>query len=67
MSNRSKRYTQEFKLKIIELYKNGKSAMELAKEYDIGRPTVSKWISDYSKTKSFKAKDNRNDEENELT
>lgn len=66
MSNKSKRYTDEFKLKIVKLHENGKPAMELAKEYNIARSTVSKWISDYSKSKSFKAKDNRSDEENEL-
>lgn len=66
MSNKSKRYTEEFKLQIIKLYNNGKPAMEIAKEYKIARSTVSKWISDYNNTQSFKAKDNRSDEENEL-
>jgi len=66
MSNRSKRYTEEFKLKIVKLHENGKAAIELSKEYNIARSTVNKWIADYSKSKSFKAKDNRSDQENEL-
>jgi transposase len=66
MSNKSKRYTDEFKLQIVKLYNNGKPAMELAKEYKVSRSTVSKWISDYNNSQSFKAKDNRRDEENEL-
>ncbi|SHH14648.1 hypothetical protein SAMN02744040_01011 [Tepidibacter thalassicus DSM 15285] len=32
----------------------------------IARSTVNKWISDYNNIKSFKANDNRSDEENEL-
>ncbi len=56
MSNKSKRYTDEFKLKLVKLYDKGKPAMELAKEYNIARSTVSKWIADYSNSKSFKAK-----------
>lgn len=66
MSNKSKRYTDKFKKQIVSLYNNGKSAKDIAKEYKIARSTVSKWISDYNNTKSFKAKDNRTDEENEL-
>jgi len=66
MSNKSKRYTYEFKEQMVSLFNNGKSAGEIAKEYNIARSTVNKWISDYNNTKSFKAKDNRSDEENEL-
>lgn len=66
MSNKSKRYTDEFKKQIVKLHNSGKSIQELVAEYKIARSTVNKWISDYSKTQSFKAKDNRSDEENEL-
>lgn len=53
MSNKLKRYIKEFKLKIVELYKNGKPTMKLAKEHGIARSTVNKLISHYTKTKSF--------------
>lgn len=66
MSNKSKRYTDEFKQQIVKLANNGKSVKEIAKEYNIARSTVNKWVSDYNNTKSFKAKDNRSDKENEL-
>ena len=66
MSNKSKRYTYEFKEQMVSLFNNGKSVGEIAQEYNIARSTVNKWISDYNNTKSFKAKDNRSDEENEL-
>jgi transposase len=66
MSNRSKRYTEEFKKQIVELVKGGKSPMEVVKEYNVARSTVNKWVKDYTTSGSFKAKDNRTQEENEL-
>lgn len=66
MLNKSKRYTDEFKRQIITLVNNGKPAMEIAKEYDIARSTVSKWVSDYNNSRLFKAKNNKTEEEKEL-
>ena len=66
MAGKTKNYTEEFKKQIISLHANGKSALELAKEYGISKSTVTKWVRDYAKTKSFKASDNRSEEENEL-
>ena len=66
MSNRSKRYTEEFKKQIVGLVESGKSPTEIVKEYNVARSTVNKWVKDYSKSGSFKAKDNRTKEENEL-
>ena len=40
--------------------------VELAQEYGIAKFTIVKWVKDYSRTGSFKAKDNRSEEENEL-
>lgn len=37
MSNRSKRYTVEFKKQIVQLINNGKSPMEIVKEYKVYR------------------------------
>ena len=37
-------YDKEFKQNIINLYKQGESAAQLAKEYGIGYSTVHKWI-----------------------
>lgn len=66
MSKKSKRYTDEFKKQIVGLVKNGKSPLEIAKEYNLARSTINKWFKDYSTSGSFKAKDNRTEEENEL-
>jgi len=65
-SNRAKRYADEFKKQIIALVENGKSSIEVSKEYNLARSTVNKWVKDFSTTRSFKAKDNRSEEENEL-
>ena len=64
--NKSKRYTDEFKQQIVSLVKNGKSPVEVSKEYNIARSTVNKWVKDFTASGSFKAKDNRSNEENEL-
>ncbi|RKD27168.1 transposase [Caminicella sporogenes] len=66
MSNRPKRYKEEFKKQIVKLIKGGKSPSEIVKEYNIARSTVNKWVKDYTTSGSFKAKDNRSQEENEL-
>ncbi len=66
MSNKGKRYTKEFKKQIVELINNGKQIVDIVKEYDIARSTVNKWVKDYNSSGSFKAKDNRTEEENEL-
>ena len=61
-----KAYTEEFKIKMVELVNAGKKPSEIVMEYGMARSALSKWISKYNKTGSFKAKDNRSDEENEI-
>ena len=59
-------YTDEFKRQIVGLYNNGKSSSEILKEYKISSSTLYKWVENFNKTQSFKAKDNRSEEKNEL-
>ena len=66
MPGKTKNYTEEFKKQIVSLYQNGKSATTLSEDYGIGKSTVAKWVKDFNNSGSFKAKDNRSDEENEL-
>ncbi len=66
MAGKTQNYTDDFKKQIVALRQNGKPASEIAKEYGIAKSTVSKWSNDYSNSGSFKTKDNRTDEENEL-
>ncbi|ORI59160.1 hypothetical protein BMS67_00270, partial [Leuconostoc mesenteroides subsp. cremoris] len=48
------RYDKEFKQNIINLYKQGESAAQLAREYGIGYSTVHKWIQGQPKTQPGK-------------
>jgi transposase len=64
--NMSKRYTDEFKKQIVDLIKSGKRPKDVVDEYQISRATVNKWVNDFDKSGSFKAKDNRSEEENEV-
>ena len=66
MSGKVRNYTDEFKLQIVSLIKSGKSSSMIAKEYGIAKSSVTKWVRDFNKSGSFKAKDNRTPEENEL-
>ncbi len=66
MSGKARNYTDEFKLQIVSLIKSGKSSSMIAKEYGIAKSSVTKWVRDFNKSGSFKAKDNRTPEENEL-
>ncbi|WP_338987629.1 IS3 family transposase [Spiroplasma endosymbiont of Dasysyrphus albostriatus] len=59
-------YTDEFKKQIVALYQSGKSVSCLAKEYNVTRAATYNWIKQFTNSDSFKTKDNRSFEENEL-
>lgn len=64
---REKRFfTDEFKKQMVNLYNNGKSKTEIIKEYDLTPSALAKWINNYNNSGSFRAEDNRTDDENEL-
>jgi transposase len=66
MAGKKKNYTEDFKKQIVALKQSGKSTVEIAKDYNIAKSTIIKWTNDYTNSGSFKAKDNRTEEENEL-
>ena len=67
MSRRVRReFTEDFKLQMVKLYNSGKSATEIVREYDLTRSAFSNWVKKYNNTGSFKACDNRTEEEKEL-
>lgn len=67
MSRRERRkFTEEFKLQMVQLYNNGKAPSEILKEYDLTRSALMNWIQKYNKTGSFKESDNISEEEKEL-
>jgi len=66
MSERRERrnFTEEFKKQVVGLYNTGKSRTEIIKEYDLSPSAFNRWVKEYNTTGSFKAKDNRSEEEN---
>ena len=66
MRRERRTFTPEFKLQMVKLYENGKSRADIAREYDITPSSLDRWIKNHQETGSFKAEDNRSDEENEL-
>lgn len=59
-------FTSEFKKQMVELYENGKSRTAIVEEYDLTASALDRWIKQAQTTGSFKEKDNRSSEENEL-
>ena len=59
-------YTSEFKQQLVDLYRSGKRKCDIVKEYDIASSLLDKWIAQANNTGSFKEKDNRTSEEQEL-
>lgn len=59
-------YTDEFKNQLVQLYQNGKRKCDIIREYDISGSLLNKWINQAHSTGSFKEKDNRSPEEQEL-
>jgi len=66
MGNSKKQYDDEFKRHIVELYESGQTKASLAKEYGLAPTSVNNWISFYQNSGSFKAKDNRSEEEKKI-
>jgi len=67
MPNKQRRtFTTEFKHQMVQLYENGKTRAALVEEYDLTASALDRWISQAQTTGSFKEKDNRSTEENEL-
>lgn len=65
MRNR-RTFTVEFKAQMVKLYENGKSRKDIIREYDLTPSALDKWIKQSKTSGSFKEKDNRSPEENEL-
>ena len=66
MSRQRRTFTTDFKLQMVKLYENGKSRADIVREYDITPSALDRWIKNHQETGSFKAEDNRSQEENEL-
>ena len=56
-------FSEDFKNQIFQLYVNGKSKSDIAKEYDLSLSVLNRWIKQAQSTGSFKEKDNRTPDE----
>jgi len=59
-------FNDEFKNQLVQLYRSGKRKSDIVREYDIASSLLDKWIAQAENTGSFKEKDNRTPEEQEL-
>jgi transposase len=59
-------YTDEFKQQIVQLYHNGKRKCDICREYDIATSLLDKWLKQSETSGSFREKDNRSPEQQEL-
>jgi transposase len=46
--NTSKKYNEDFKLMIVDLYNSGSSAKNLSSEYGVSEVTIYEWIKKFS-------------------
>ncbi len=66
MTKRPRRkFTDEFKKQMVDLYKSGKPRSEIIREYDLTPSAFNKWVKQHDDTGSFKHKDNLSDVEKE--
>jgi transposase len=67
MSKRERRtFTPEFKKQMVQLYQNGKTKRAIIDEYDLTPSSLDRWIHQGETSGSFKKKDNRSPEQQEL-
>ncbi len=66
IKRKRRNYTSTFKKQIVQLYQNGESESDIAKEYDILVSVIGRWLSQYDNSGSFKEKENRSELENDI-
>ncbi len=66
MSKKRRTFTTEFKKQVVALYENGKSRQTIVSEYELTASALDRWIKQFRQSGSFKEKDNRSTEEQEL-
>ena len=61
-----RKYTDEFKKQLVDLYHSGKRRCDISREYDIATSLFDKWVKQEENSGSFHEKDNRTPEQEEL-
>jgi len=67
MTKRIRRtFTDEFKQQVVQLYLNGKPRKDIINEYELTPSALDKWIKQSNTSGSFKEKDDKSPDEQEL-
>ncbi len=66
MSRKRRTFTTDYKKQVVALYENGKSRQDIVSEYELTASALDRWIAQFQQSGSFKEKDNRSTEEQEL-
>ena len=61
-----RKYKDEFKQQLVDLYHSGKRKCDICREYDIVPSLFNKWVKQAENSGSFHEKDNRTPEQEEL-
>ena len=62
-----RKYTDEFKHQLLELYRSGKRRCYICREYDIATSLCDKWVKQASNSCYLHEKDNRTTEHEEMS
>jgi len=62
MANQYKKYDEDFKKTIVDLYESGKSISELSREYGVGHTNIRNWINKYQSITTSTGEVTNNDE-----
>lgn len=63
---KSEKYTDQFKISIVNLAKSGKNKAEIVQDYGIGKSTIYKWVKEFENSGSFRHRDNLTSQELQL-
>jgi len=66
MSRKRRTFSTAFKKQVVALYENGKSRQDIVSEYELISSALDRWFKQFQQSESFKEKDNRSLEEQEL-
>ena len=61
-----RKYTDEFKQQLVDLYHSGRRRCDICREYDIAHSLFDKWVKQAETSGSFHEKDNRPPEQEEV-
>lgn len=61
-----RKYTDEFKQQLVDLYRCGRRRCDIWREYDISHSLFDKWVKQAENSGSFHEKDNRTPQQEEL-